>query len=112
MTTQSLPSAFAELSPFITDWALDDTTARMKKRNRSSMDDIQQFYEAMLPRLEAALSYLKAIPYDRNMSAQDACLLKLCLSLAEITTAVEWYNQPGVVDGYDPDKILVTQDLP
>ena len=66
MTTQSLPSAFAELSPFITDWALDDTTARMKKRNKSSMDDIRKFYEAMLPRLEAALSYLKTIPLWHN----------------------------------------------
>lgn len=112
MSEASLPSGFEELTPFLDEWVLPSTAARMQKRNNSGMADIERFYAAMAPRLEQALAYLNKVPYDENMSSADRNLLGLCLSLAEVTTSVEWYGQPQVVDGYNPQAIKMAVELP
>jgi hypothetical protein len=64
------------------------------------MEEISEFYAAMHPRMNEILPYLSR--YDVNGMPDDAKqLLYLALSLAEIAPAVEWYNQPTVIDGFD-----------
>ncbi len=112
MAEAALPPGYEDLAPFLESWALPSTAARAAKRSTSSMAEIQAFYDALAPRLEAALSHLDSIPYDDAMPPAARNLLALCLSLAEVTTAVEWYGQPLVIDGYDPAKIEMTAELP
>ena len=50
----ALPPAFADLEPF-TQWALPTEHERFAKRLASSMDELQAFYDAALPRLDDAV---------------------------------------------------------
>jgi len=112
VTVTGLPEGFAELEPFVAEWVLPSMMARTRKRHASSMAEITAFYNAMQPRLQEILAHLSAIPYDDALPGEETRLLGLALSLAEITTSVEWYNQPAVVDGFDPERFELVAELP
>lgn len=112
MSGTNLPEAFADLEPYVAEWNLPTMTARTRKRHASSMDEITGYYSAIQPRLQAMLEHLSEVPYDGSMPGDERRLLGLALMLAEVTTAVEWYKQPGVVDGFDPERFVLTAALP
>ena len=56
-----LPKPFADLIPYLA-WALPTDCERSVKRQSSTMDEINTFYQAMLPRMEEILSYLEQYP--------------------------------------------------
>lgn len=90
------PSEFADLDPFA-DWALRSESERYAKRLSSSMDELQAFYDAAFPRLEAALSYLDA--FELTTLPDDATrLLWLLYSLVNASFPVEVWRQPRVPD--------------
>src|SRR5713101_6531803 len=100
MSQSLLPVQFSELEPFAREWAFATTTERNRKRLSSSMDEIKAFYDAMLTRIDAILTYLNQFPLDAM--PQDArWLFDLALSLAEVAPAVECYGQPSVIDGFE-----------
>ena len=103
MSTGLLPEQFKELEVFVDGWALRTEEARVNKRLSSSMEEIKAYYEAVLPHAEAMLLYLNE--FDLNDMPDDAKrLLYLCFSLTEASLAVEWWEEPGVTDGYDPSR--------
>lgn len=65
--------------------------------------ELEEFYAALLPRAEEALVHLSNFKLGK-LPEKEACLLKLLLSLAEVTPAIEWYGQPRVIDGLDPER--------
>ena len=94
--TTTLPPEFADLEPFA-DWCLASEAERYAKRLASSMDEMQAFYDAAFPRLEAAMAYLDALPFDAL--PEDATrLLWLCYSLVNVSFPVEVWRQPRVPD--------------
>ena len=91
-----LPAEFADLEPFA-DWALPTEAERYAKRLATSMDDLQAFYDAAFPRLEAMTAYLDAL--DLNALPEDASrLLWLCYSLVNASFPVEVWRQARVPD--------------
>jgi len=91
-----LPTDFADLEPFA-DWALETEAERYAKRLASSMDELQAFYDAAFPRLEAATAYLDAL--DLQALPEDATrLLWLCYSLVNVSFPVEVWRQARVPD--------------
>lgn len=91
-----LPTEFADLEPFA-DWCLPTEDERYDKRIASTMDELQAFYDAAFPRLEAALDHLDAL--DINALPEDATrLLQLCNSLMTASFPVEVWRQPRVPD--------------
>lgn len=98
-----LPADFADLDSFVADWVHEDASGRMAKRLSSDMADIKAFYNAMLPRGEAALAYLRDFPLGA-VPPEAERLLKLMLMLAEVAPAVEWYDDPRVYDGFSIDR--------
>ena len=104
-----LPSGFSDLEPFA-PWALPTSAERNRKRLASSMDEINAFYNAMLPRLEAILAHLDQ--FSLQEMPQDARrLMFLTLSLAEVSIAVELFHEPKVTGGCDPARFVVVRDL-
>jgi hypothetical protein len=103
-----LPEGFADLEPFVADWVLPDSLARMAKRQASSIDDIRRFYDAIIGRADAALAHLRDFALGELPPAEER-LLKLTLSLAEVGPAVEWFGDPKVYDGFDVHKIRYTR---
>lgn len=106
-----LPKGFTALERWLDDWVLADSSARLDKRMRSSLDELRAFYDGMLPHAEAALAYLA----QRQLGALDEAeekLLKLMLSLAEVGPAIEWYGTGNYPDAFDPKRFPLTVQLP
>jgi hypothetical protein len=92
----ALPSEFADLEPFA-DWSLPTERERYAKRLVSTMDEMQAFYDAALPRLEDAALYLEQLPLD-DLPEDALHLLLLCYSLINVSFPVEAWHQPRVPD--------------
>ena len=106
MTNQELPRKFVELQAYA-DWALPTELQRNAKRCASKMSDIQAFYEAIFPQMEAILEYLNGFPLD-SMPLPEQRLLYMALSLAEVANAVELFKEPGVPEGFAPGTFIGT----
>jgi hypothetical protein len=106
-TTIKLPAQFSHLAPF-SRWSLATETERNRMRNSSNMHDIIAFKDAMLVDVDAIVSYLNGFPLEA-MPAEPLALMHMLLSLAEVAPAVEAYNQPGVIDGYDPARFVADE---
>jgi hypothetical protein len=108
MLRSSLPDQFKELEPFLEAWALPTRAERHRKRLSSTMQEIQSFYDAILPRMEKIISCLNQYPLDA-MPEEARNLYYLALSLAEVAPAVELFKQPAVVDGFDPARFIAVR---
>ena len=104
MSNRQLPAQFPDLEPFA-GWALSDEVSRGRKRSSSAMQEIQAFYDAMLPRMEDVLGYLNAHPLN-ELPREAERLMNMVLSLAEIGPAVEFYGEPSVIDGFPTERFL------
>lgn len=100
---QGLPSDFEDLSSVL-DWDLDTMAERRDRRMGSTMDELQAFYDTMVPRMDAVLEYLAGVSMTEDMAAGDVTLLNLTKSVAEIAPAVEQFFEPTVSYGYEMDR--------
>ncbi len=90
------PAEFADLEPFA-PWALRTEAERYAMRLSASMDELQAFYDAAFPRLEAILAYLDQ--FELPELPDDARhLLWLVYSLVNASFPVEVWRQPRVPD--------------
>lgn len=108
MPKNVLPDQFRELEVFAPAWTLATETERNRKRLSSPMEELQAFYDVMLPRIEAIFEYLNQFPLDK-MPENARKLFYLALSFAEIALAVELFKQPSVVDGFEPDRFVAVK---
>jgi hypothetical protein len=92
----TLPAEFADLEPF-SHWCLEYEGERYAKRLASSMDELQAFYDAAFPRLDAAMEYIDRYPFDA-LPDDATHLLWLCYSLVNVSFPVEVWRQPRVPD--------------
>ena len=103
----TLPAEFADLEPFA-DWALRTEAERYDKRLASSMEELEAFYDAALPRLEPAMAYLDQFPLD-ELPDDTERLLWLCYSLVNASFPVEVWRQPRVPDSGAANMQLVVE---
>lgn len=94
--TAVLPAAFADLEPYA-DWSLATEAERYAKRLASTMEEMQAFYDAAFPRLEAAKAHLDGFPLA-DLPPDATRLLWLCYSLINVSFPVEVWRQPRVPD--------------
>ncbi len=107
MPDASLPEAFRDLEQW-SAWALETEKERSDKRQASTIEELKDFYDAMLARTDEALSYIDQFPLD-DLPPDAQRLFLLTLSLAEVAPAVEQFGQPQVVDGYDIGRIAAAR---
>lgn len=110
MDQGTLPEGFEDLESFVSDWVLADASARMAKRQSSSIADIRRFYDAIVPRGIEALDYLRQYKLG-ELTPQGENLLKLMLALTELGPAVEWYDNPQVYDGFPISRIRYVRQI-
>ena len=109
MTTETrLPEAFPDLEDFQA-WILETQRERRAKRLRSSMEEIQSFYDAISPRIQAILKSLDSHPLDR-LPEPERRLYLLTLAWVEITSAVELYKQPHIIEAVDPARFQPVEE--
>jgi len=97
MAGKLLPPEFSDLERFVADWCLDSEPERYAKRLASSMDEIEEFYDAVMPRSEDAIQYLEKFPLD-DLPEDATRLLKLLYSLILMSFPVEIWRQPYIPD--------------
>ena len=57
-----LPSGFAALEPFAERWCSATEPERWATRMSSSIDELQDFYDAILPRVSEAIALCDTFP--------------------------------------------------
>jgi hypothetical protein len=97
MSDALLPPEFAQLESYAATWCLATEPERWAQRLRSSMEEMQAFYDAFFPRAEAAITYCERFPLD-DMPADTERLLQLLHSLLMVSYAVEVWKQPEVIN--------------
>lgn len=99
-----LPEAFRDLERF-SGWSLETERERQYKRLASEMGELQEVYDAVLPRMEEIVAHLNQFPLD-TLPEEARHLLNLCLSVVEVSNAVEMFGQPAVIDGFDAERFV------
>ena len=103
---KSLPAAFAELEPYL-DWALPSETARRQYRESLELDEITEFYRAMLDRASEILDHFRKAETEAGgpdrVDAPTRTLFTLMLSFSEASLSVELHRSPTVPDGMPGD---------
>jgi len=100
-----LPAPFVGLEPFA-HWALTTESERLIARESSMREELQMFYDAMMPRMAAIVEYLDRFPLDR-MPDDGLRLLQMALSVVEVSIATELYRQPGAFNGFDRARLQI-----
>jgi hypothetical protein len=106
-----LPKEFADLEPFAATWCLATERERFAQRMASSMDDIQAFYDAFLPRAEDAIVYCDQFALD-DMPDDAQRLLHLLYSLVMASFPVEAWRQPHIPDSGAAYLDLLIEPVP
>jgi hypothetical protein len=97
MTTALLPSEFSDLEPFAAKWCRGTEEARYQERLASSMDEMQAFYDAIVPRANEAMDYCDKFPLE-DLPADALNLLHLLYSMVMVSFPVEAFGQPKIPD--------------
>lgn len=98
MAESLLPAEFADLEVW-SDWILPTEAERYAKRLASTMAEMQAFYDAAFPRLEAIQAYAATVPIGETpVGDLDRNLAHLAFSLVTVSFPVEAWKQPHVPD--------------
>ena len=111
MSEALLPREFAALEPWAATWCLATEPERWAQRMRSSMAELQAFYDACFPRAEEAIAWCDRFPLDA-MPADAERLLQLLHSLLMVSYAVEVWKQPEVVNAGSARIDRILEPLP
>jgi hypothetical protein len=96
-TATTLPAGFAELEPYVGDWARPTREERYDTRLSKTIEELEEFYDAIAARAEDAIAYLNGRDLDALDDA-DARLLQLLYSLILVSYSVNIFNQPRIPD--------------
>jgi hypothetical protein len=92
-----LPKDFADLEPFAETWCLASETERYATRLASSMDEMQAFYDAVVPRAEEAMAYCDRYPLE-DLPEEVLNLMHLLYSMVMVSFPIEAWSQPRIPD--------------
>jgi hypothetical protein len=93
----ALPEPFADLEPWVADWARPTRQERYDRRLSSTFEELVAFYDAVAPRAEAAIAHLGSRDLA-SLDAADTRLLQLLYSLILVSYAVNVFDQPRIPD--------------
>ncbi len=104
-TATRLPEPFAHLNRW-TRFALSTEDARMRARLSADMGELTEFYQAMLPDMENAASYLDQWPLAQLPDTAKP-LLYLTLMFMEAAMSVEFFKEPDVPEALGAEHMAV-----
>jgi hypothetical protein len=106
-----LPSEFSQLEPFAERWCLATEGERWAERMSSTIDEMQEFYDAIIPQVPDAIAYCDKFPLT-DMPEDALDLLRLIYSFVIVSFPVELWRQPGVPDTAGTDFVRVSEPQP
>jgi uncharacterized protein YaaN involved in tellurite resistance len=99
-----LPLQFADLEKYAGKWAKPTFHQRYDVRLSSSMDEINDFYQTMLPKIDSIVEYLNQYPVGQMPEDAKTLFYLICATM-NIAPAVELYHQPNVWLGFEPGRL-------
>ena len=106
MTNTTVPEQFQDLASLLGDWAFAREAERNAVRRNSSMAELEAYYAQMLPRMEEIMAYLSDFP-GAGMAPEVENLCRLAQMFIEVASAVEFYREPDLPDGFSADRFHV-----
>jgi hypothetical protein len=97
VTSTLLPRDYSDLEPYASTWCLPTEANRYARRLGSTIEEMQEFYDAFAPRAEAAIAYCDQFPLD-DLPHDVQNLLHLIFSLVMVSFPVECWRQPRIPD--------------
>ena len=82
MNGHLLPAKFSSLAPWVAEWALTNERDRYHKLHASNLQQLREFYDAMLPKMDAVMEFLKTQPLV-GMQLEAMNLYHLAMTFAE-----------------------------
>ncbi len=92
-----LPGEFADLEPLAEKWCLASEPERYETRLATAMPELQAVYDALEPRIAAAIDYCDQYALD-DMPDDVVNLMRLIYSFINVSFPVEVWLQPRVPD--------------
>ncbi|MBL7502769.1 hypothetical protein I6A84_30790 [Frankia sp. CNm7] len=96
-TTGTLPEKFSALEPWVEDWALATRPERYEKRLSKTIDELQEFYDAIAPVAEEAIEYLDGFDVN-DLPEAETRLMHLLYSMIMVSYPVNIFKQPRIPD--------------
>ena len=91
------PEEFADLEAVGAPWSIGSDNERSRTRAGSSMEDMEVFYDAVLPRAHEILAYCDRFDV-RNPPEEMRVLMSMLYSLIVVSSAVEAWKRARVSD--------------
>ncbi len=106
----TMPDAFADLERFVAaGWALPAEADRWARRVKSSTAEIKDFYETLLPRMDAIVHYLDRQPLN-ELSEQDRPLFYLALAFMDVAPTWEVFEAPDLEEpAFDISRMHIVE---
>jgi hypothetical protein len=92
---------FSALAPYISEWGLPSVSARIEKRVTSSIEELQGFHAAMLPRLQEIIEFLNQFPLN-EIPEEHQPLKNAALFMLHAERPVTKWQTPILADALDP----------
>ena len=105
-SNNALPDGFEALSKYVPAWVHPTEKARNQFRVSQSLEELTEFYNAMLSRMDDIAKFLKPMSLE-NLPRDCANLLELALMAMEVAPAVEYYDSPDVPKAVDYDRFEI-----
>ncbi|MDX6231909.1 MAG: hypothetical protein QOH68_877 [Nocardioidaceae bacterium] len=94
---KALPAQFSDLEKYTEKWCVDNERDRYDARLGSTMEEMQDFYDAIFSRGEEILEYFDQYSLD-DLPEPELNLLRLFYALITVSFAVEVFQQPYIPD--------------
>ena len=92
---------FSELQPYIERWGLVTAAERLQLRVDMNLDDLQEFYDAVSPHLQALIEHLNQHPIN-EIPESDKPLAYMALALCEVDDAIHMWKASNLEYISDP----------
>lgn len=104
----ALPAGFEALERFVPYWVHETNDLRRAARSTAQMEDIQDFYDHIVPRAEDGIAHLEAFELGK-MPPDAERLFKLLLAMNHAAIAVEMHGAPRAFDSTWPSAVRISQ---
>ena len=105
MNPATLPAEFQDLAPY-SDWALKSVQERVEKRIATPFDQLQNYYDLMLPRMKTIIEHLNTYTLA-EMPEPEKNLFRMAASFIEASVAVELLGAPDEPGVFPIERITI-----
>jgi len=104
------PAQFKALDPHVAQWGLPTLQQRREKRLNSTLLELREFHDAMLPHLEAIIEFMNQFPPDRVPDEHKA-LGYAALAMCEVDDPVNKWRSVTLSDALDPRHFRIKKNF-